>query len=310
MPGNYVWSPTPDVIERANVTRFMRRHGIADHRELVARSIADIEWFWGAVIEDLDIAFFRPHDAILDASRGIAWCRWFVGGSVNLAHQCLDRHAPSSASRPRRRDLGGRGRLGAAALLRRAARRDLPPGRGAATAGDRPGRPGRAVPADGARGRRRVPGVRQDRRGRDPDLLRLRRGGRRRPARRRPGRGADHGRRLVPPRQGDRAGARRARGRRRLPERPPRHRRPVERRWRTTAPDARHLDWDDARRERAGRVSLRAARPRDPADDHVHVGHDGAAQGGGPRPRRVPGQDRPGGRPPGRHAAPTTCCTG
>ncbi len=96
MPGEYLWSPTPDVVERANVTRFMRRHAIADHHELVARSIADIEWFWDAVLEDLDIAFFRPHDRILDDSRGIAWCRWFTGGSINLAHQCLDRHALSS----------------------------------------------------------------------------------------------------------------------------------------------------------------------------------------------------------------------
>jgi acetyl-CoA synthetase len=95
MSAKHVWNPTPDVIERANVTRFMRRHVIADHRELVARSIADIRWFWNAVIDDLDIAFFRPHDQILDASRGIAWSRWFVGGSVNLAHQCLDRHASS-----------------------------------------------------------------------------------------------------------------------------------------------------------------------------------------------------------------------
>ncbi len=100
MPGEYLWSPTPDVVERANVTRFMRRHGIADHRDLVARSTADIEWFWSAVLEDLDIAFLRPHETILDSSRGIAWCRWFVGGSINLAHQCLDRHALS----PTRRD--------------------------------------------------------------------------------------------------------------------------------------------------------------------------------------------------------------
>ncbi len=100
MPGEYLWSPTPDVVERANVTRFMRRHGIADHRELIARSTADIEWFWSAVLEDLDIAFFRPHETILDDSRGIAWCRWFLGGSINLAHQCLDRHALA----PTRRD--------------------------------------------------------------------------------------------------------------------------------------------------------------------------------------------------------------
>jgi acetyl-CoA synthetase len=96
MAGNYVWTPAPDVIERANITRFMRRHGIADYRELIARSTADIEWFWGAVIEDLDIAFDRPYDAILDTTRGIPWSRWFVGGSINLAHQCLDRHARSS----------------------------------------------------------------------------------------------------------------------------------------------------------------------------------------------------------------------
>lgn len=96
MMGHYAWSPTPDVIERANVTRFMRQHGITHHRDLVARSARDIEWFWGAVLEDLDIPFFRPHDAILDASSGIAWCRWFVGGLINLAHACLDRHALSA----------------------------------------------------------------------------------------------------------------------------------------------------------------------------------------------------------------------
>ena len=64
MAEKYAWNPTPEVIERANVGRFMRRHGIADYRELIGRSTADIEWFWDAVVEDLDIAFFRPvrHD--------------------------------------------------------------------------------------------------------------------------------------------------------------------------------------------------------------------------------------------------------
>jgi acetyl-CoA synthetase len=96
MPGKYLWSPTPDVVERANVSRFMRRHQIADYQGLIERSIGDIEWFWRAVIEDLDISFFRPFETILDASRGIPWCRWFVGGSINLADECLDRHARSS----------------------------------------------------------------------------------------------------------------------------------------------------------------------------------------------------------------------
>jgi acetyl-CoA synthetase len=95
MPGKHLWDPTPDVVERANVTRFMRREGIAGYRELINRSTADIEWFWRAVIEDLDIAFDRPYDRLLDISRGIPWSRWFIGGSINLVDHCLDRHAQS-----------------------------------------------------------------------------------------------------------------------------------------------------------------------------------------------------------------------
>ena len=255
MPGHYVWSPTPDVIERANVTRFMRRHGIADHRELVARSTADIEWFWGAVLEDLDIAFFRPHDADPGREPGDRLVPMVRGWGDQSGIPVPRPACAVVPSRPRGRDLGGRGWLGAAAVLWRAARRDLPPGRGIATPGDRTGRSGRAVPADGARGRHRVPGVREDRSGLDPGLLRLRRRGRRRPAGRRPGRGADHRRRLVPSRQADRAGARRARGRRRLPERPPRHRGAVEEAMRTPRPTTATS---------IGRRSSRTSRPSVP----------------------------------------------
>ncbi|MFI5454166.1 MAG: AMP-binding protein [Isosphaerales bacterium] len=95
MPVPYVWKPSAAVIERSNVGRFMSRHGITGYRDLVDRSTGDIAWFWNAVIEDREIEFFRPFDTILDTSRGIAWSRWFVGGAVNLAHHCLDRHARS-----------------------------------------------------------------------------------------------------------------------------------------------------------------------------------------------------------------------
>jgi acetyl-CoA synthetase len=92
----YAWKPSPAVIEHSNISRFMRRHGISTYRELVGRSTDDVTWFWNAVLEDLEIAFFRPFDAILDASRGIAWSRWFTGGAINVAHNCLDRHAGSA----------------------------------------------------------------------------------------------------------------------------------------------------------------------------------------------------------------------
>jgi acetyl-CoA synthetase len=74
----------------------MRRYGIADFYELVQRSQDDIEWFWDAVVEDLGIDFFRPYQQVLDDSKGPQWPRWFVGGRINLAYNCVDRHAASA----------------------------------------------------------------------------------------------------------------------------------------------------------------------------------------------------------------------
>jgi acetyl-CoA synthetase len=86
-----VWSPTPDYVERANVTRLMRTHGIGSYDEFVRRSVDDIAWFWDAVVRDLDIEFLEPYEQVLDVSRGVEWATWFGGGRVNLAHQCVDR---------------------------------------------------------------------------------------------------------------------------------------------------------------------------------------------------------------------------
>lgn len=96
MSSEFVWSPSRDYIEDTNIGRFMSRHGIKDYPELVRRSTEDVAWFWDAVVKDLPIEFFRPYDTILDDSKGIAWCRWFLGGTLNLTYNCLDRHAQSS----------------------------------------------------------------------------------------------------------------------------------------------------------------------------------------------------------------------
>jgi acetyl-CoA synthetase len=99
---DFVWEPTSEYIENANVTRFMRAHGIDDYFELVKRSQDDTEWFWNAVIEHLGIEFSTPYEKILDDSGGPQWPKWFVGGKVNLTYNCVDRHAESSdaSSRP------------------------------------------------------------------------------------------------------------------------------------------------------------------------------------------------------------------
>ncbi len=92
---DFVWSPTPDVFERANVVRLMRRHGIADYRELVDRSVDDPDWFWPAVVADMELDFFEPWTQLSDGSRGPEWTTWFVGAKLNVAWNCVHRWAAS-----------------------------------------------------------------------------------------------------------------------------------------------------------------------------------------------------------------------
>ena len=93
MDERFVWTPDAATIEHANVTRLMRAHGIGSLEELTERSVADIAWFWDAVVRDLDIGFSTHYGDVVETSRGVEWATWFVGGETNLAGQCVDRWA-------------------------------------------------------------------------------------------------------------------------------------------------------------------------------------------------------------------------
>jgi acetyl-CoA synthetase len=91
--GKFIWEPTPDVLERANVVRLMRRHGFDDYWELQRRSQDDPDWFWPAAIEDMGLEFSQPWKRVVDLSKGPEWATWFVGGRLNLAWNCVHRWA-------------------------------------------------------------------------------------------------------------------------------------------------------------------------------------------------------------------------
>ena len=92
MSDEVVWRPTPEVVARARITRFMAGHGLPSLATLQRRSIEEPEWFWDAVARDLGLRWTTPYTRVLDLSAGIAWPRWFSGGRLNLAANCLDRH--------------------------------------------------------------------------------------------------------------------------------------------------------------------------------------------------------------------------
>jgi len=92
VPG-FIWEPSPEVVEQANVTRLARRLGAAGYAELHRISVEEPERFWSAVVADLDLELSRRWDSVLDASRGPEWATWFNGARVNVARACLHRWA-------------------------------------------------------------------------------------------------------------------------------------------------------------------------------------------------------------------------
>jgi acetyl-CoA synthetase len=94
------WSPEPEQARATNTAQFMAAHGIDQFGELVARSSADPEWFWEAVVDFLGLPFDPTWTTVRDTSRGHPWATWFVGAGFNTSVACVDRWAGEDPQRP------------------------------------------------------------------------------------------------------------------------------------------------------------------------------------------------------------------
>jgi acetyl-CoA synthetase len=93
------WSPDPGQARATNTGRFMAIHGIDDFEALVARSAAEPEWFWVAVVDFLGLPFDPTWTTVRDTSRGHPWATWYVGGGFNMSAACVDRWAGEDPDR-------------------------------------------------------------------------------------------------------------------------------------------------------------------------------------------------------------------
>ena len=90
----FAWSPTEGYLERSRLRRFAEAHGHSDFGALHRWSIEDPDGFWRAVDRDLGLLWRTPYERVLDASRGIPWTTWWIGGRMNYVESAL-RHDPS-----------------------------------------------------------------------------------------------------------------------------------------------------------------------------------------------------------------------
>ena len=69
-----------------------RRHANANDPGIYDRAVRDPEAFWAAEAKKLD--WSTPWQKVLEWNA--PWAKWFVGGKLNVAYNCVDRHAHSA----------------------------------------------------------------------------------------------------------------------------------------------------------------------------------------------------------------------
>ena len=92
----FVWEPSQEAIEETNVWRFMQRLRFDNRLDFLNFSVEHPEAFWGELEKAIGVEWFAPYSRVIDYSNGPEWTKWFTGGRLNVAHNCLDRYAGSN----------------------------------------------------------------------------------------------------------------------------------------------------------------------------------------------------------------------
>ncbi|MBF0176884.1 MAG: acetate--CoA ligase [Magnetococcales bacterium] len=84
MSTEHVYPVAPEVVERALIND-------AQYQEMYQRSITQPEAFWAEQATRF-VDWIKPWDRVVDTDFKRARIRWFEGGKLNVASNCLDRH--------------------------------------------------------------------------------------------------------------------------------------------------------------------------------------------------------------------------
>ena len=100
--GDRLWTPSPAVIEDANLTRYLRwlrserRLDFPSYAALWQWSVTEIEAFWASMWDYFAVVSSKPYHAVL-MERKMPGAQWFVGAELNFAENIFQR---STSERP------------------------------------------------------------------------------------------------------------------------------------------------------------------------------------------------------------------
>jgi len=96
-----LWTPSPERIERATLTRYMRwlaeKHELEfeGYHDLWRWSVYDLEAFWGSLVEFCGVRFAEGGERVL-ASDAMPGAKWFPGSRVSYAEHVFAGKDPSA----------------------------------------------------------------------------------------------------------------------------------------------------------------------------------------------------------------------
>jgi acetoacetyl-CoA synthetase len=99
--GNLLWQPSPEDVERANITHYIRwlrqKRGLefSSYGELWEWSVSDLEGFWSSIWEYFGVRAEGAYSRVL-SSREMPGAKWFAGAKLNHAEHLMGRGAPDS----------------------------------------------------------------------------------------------------------------------------------------------------------------------------------------------------------------------
>jgi len=90
---DFVFIPTKEQTENSNIFRFMRKYNIHSLQELHKKSITDVNWYWDAVNDDIDVVWDKKYSIISDFSNGVQHPKWFTDGRLNITNSMVTKFA-------------------------------------------------------------------------------------------------------------------------------------------------------------------------------------------------------------------------
>ncbi len=102
-----VYNPPMEIIEKSNLESLRKYMGLKSIKDLYDFADQHISEFYDRLPQHLGIEFFEKYKKISESLNGKEHTKWYIGGKINIAYNCVERYKESKAVAIRWEDESG-----------------------------------------------------------------------------------------------------------------------------------------------------------------------------------------------------------